>query len=90
MCSEIIRRQKSILCVREVSVDRCEHSSTSFLYSQKQNASFQESVRDVGYIHKIRSLIPCFEDVDAIVVGKYLYKKNFSCLLKCVGPFVIL
>lgn len=80
-----------MLCFHEVSVDSCEHSLTSFLYSQKQYALFQEFVRDIGYIHKIRSLIPCFEDnIDADAVGKYLYKNNFSCLLKCVGPVVIL
>jgi len=80
-----------MLCVRKVSVDSCEHSLTSFLYSQKQYALFQESVFAIGYINKIRSLIPCSEDnINADVVGKYLYKNSFSCLLKCLGPFVIL
>jgi hypothetical protein len=80
-----------MLCVHEVSVDNCDHSLTSFLYSQKQYALFLEFVRDMGYIHKTRSLIPCFEDnTDADLVGKYIHKNNFSCLLKCVGPFVIL
>jgi len=80
-----------VLCVREASVDSCEPSLTSFLYSQKQYALFQEFVYDIGYIHKTGSLLPCFEDkIDADVVGKYLYKNNFSCLLKCVGPFVSL
>jgi hypothetical protein len=72
-----------MLCVREFSVDSCEHSLTSFLYSQKQYALFQESVRNIGYIHKIRSLIPCSGDINADLVGKYLYKNSFSCLPIC-------
>jgi len=80
-----------MLCVREVSIDNCEHSLTSFLYSQKRHALFLEFVRDIGYIHKTRSLISCFEDnIDADLFGKYIHKNNFSCLLKCVSPSVIL
>ena len=91
LCSEIIGRQKSMLCAHEICVGSCEYSLTSFWYSQKEYVLFQEFVRDIRYIHKKRSSILCFEDnIDADVVGKYNYKNSFSCLLKCVGPVVIL
>jgi hypothetical protein len=40
-----------VACVREVSVDSCERLLTSFLYSQKQYALFQEFVHDIYVIY---------------------------------------